>query len=242
MRWWIRGSASVRARGRKGPDVPRRKRLGEILVDAGLINETQLSAALNSQRTWGGKLGSTLVRMGFANEEDILRCLSAQLRLPPVDFRKVRVSPRALAAVPLRIAEKYHVMPVAVKEELGKKSVILAMADPTNLDAISEIQFQTGVNVRPVVATESAITRAIDYYYRKRGPSPAATPDRVEPVGVAPEEEDEGMVILERGEEKRISPLDGMDALELVQVLIRALERKGVITRSDLEEALRKGP
>ncbi|NOY44142.1 MAG: hypothetical protein GXP50_01615 [Deltaproteobacteria bacterium] len=222
--------------------MPRRKRLGEILMDAGLITETQLQAALSSQKTWGGKLGSTLVRMGFAREEDILRCLSAQLRLPAVDFRKVRISPRALAAVPLRIAEKYHVMPVALKEELGKKSVILAMADPTNLDAISEIEFQTGVNVRPVVATESGITRAINYYYRKQGQDPAAQAPPSERVPVGPaggsEGEDE-MVILQKGEERRVSSLDGLDTGELLKVLIRVLEAKGVLTREELEAALR---
>ncbi len=211
-------------------------------MDAGLITETQLQAALSSQKTWGGKLGSTLVRMGFAREEDILRCLSAQLRLPAVDFRKVRISPRAVAAVPLRIAEKYHVMPVALKEELGKRAVILAMADPTNLDAISEIEFQTGVNVRPVVATESGITRAINYYYRKQGKDPAAQTPRSErvPVGAAggPGGEDE-MVILQKGEERRVGALDGLDTGELLKVLIRVLEAKGVLTRKELEAALR---
>ncbi|RMG95890.1 MAG: hypothetical protein D6708_02835 [Candidatus Dadabacteria bacterium] len=214
-------------------------------MDAGLITETQLQAALSSQKTWGGKLGSTLVRMGFVKEEDILRCLSAQLRLPAVDFRKVRISPRALAAVPLRIAEKYHVIPVALKEESGKKSVILAMADPTNLDAISEIEFQTGVNVRPVVATESGITRAINYYYRKQGPDPAAgggpprpSPVTATPAPPAPEPEEE-MVILQKGEERRVGSLDGLDARDLLEVLLRVLEKKGVVTREELLAALR---
>ncbi len=216
--------------------MARRKRIGEILLGAGLITETQLSAALSSQRTWGGKVGSTLVRMGFVREGDILRCLSAQLRLPSVDFRKVRVSPRALAAVPLRIAEKYTVMPVAIKEDKGKKSVLLAMADPTNLDAVNEIQFQTGVTVKPVVSTESAVLAAIDRYYRKkeRGPPPA-----VEPEGLSPVDAGDEMVIIQRGEEKPVSPLDGADAGELVRALVRVLEANGVIRREDLEAALR---
>ncbi len=220
--------------------MPKRKRIGEILLEAGLINEDQLTAALSSQKTWGGRLGSTLVRMGFVKEEDILRCLSAQLRLPSVDFRKVRISPRAVAAIPQRIAEKYHVMPVAVKEELGKKSVILAMADPTNLDAIAEIEFQTGVNVRPVVATESSIARAIDYYYRKVGPDPVSLAAKTEKVQLPKSDGSEEMIILERGEERRISPLDSLDAAGLVDLLIRVLERKGVVTREELERALRE--
>ncbi len=236
----------------------RRKRMGEILIAAGLLKESQLEAALHSQRTWGGKLGSTLVRMGFAREDDILKCLSSQLRLPSVDFLKTTCSRRAVQAVPRSIAEKYNVMPVAYKEESGKKSVILAMSDPTSLDAISEIEFQTSLRVRPVVATESGINRAIDRYYRqgdfeeREGEgqvvelAPGAAeemvvyhPDRAQRA--APPRPADEMVILDRGEEKRISPLDGVDPGRLLQVLIRVLEDKGVLDRKDLEEALR-GP
>ncbi len=218
--------------------MAKRRRLGEILTEAGQITETQLKAALQSQKTWGGKLGSTLVHMGFVGEEDILRSLSAQLRLPSVDFRKVKVSPRALQAVPVRVAEKYNVIPVALKEELGKKAVILAMSDPTNLDAISEIEFQAGVNVRPVVATESSITRAIDHYYRDRKGSMEYGVERH--VDLSTQGSDE-MVILSRGNELRVSPYEGVDPLELVKALIRVLEEKGVIGREDLERALRQG-
>jgi len=215
----------------------RKRRLGEILIEAGLISETQLHAALHSQKTWGGKLGSTLVRMGFVQEEDLLRCLSAQLRLPSVDFSKVNVSPRALQMVPQRIAEKYNVIPVALKEEMGKKSVILAMSDPTNLEAIGEIQFQTGVGIRPVVATESAISRAIDQCYIRRRPPDAYGHEKV--VEVADLTESEPMVILEKGDEKRVVSVDSLDAMDLVKLLLRVLERKGIIDRGDLEEALR---
>jgi type IV pilus assembly protein PilB len=219
--------------------MTRKKRIGEVLIEAGLLNETQLAAALNSQRTWGGKLGSTLVRMGFVREEDILKCLSDQLRLPSVDFRRVQISARAKELVPLRIAERYNVIPVTTKEELGKKLVVLAMSDPTNLDAISEIQFQTGITVRPVVATESAITRAIEQYYRDRTPpGPAAPGERV--VDLAAWDEAEEMVILQKGDERRVSGLDGVDSRELLQVLLRLLEAKGLVSRQEIEEALRR--
>lgn len=218
--------------------MTKRKRLGELLIEAGLINELQLKAALQSQKTWGGKLGSTLARMGFVREDDILKALSTQLRLPSVDFRKVRVSPRALQAVPQRIAERYNVIPVALKEEAGKKSVILAMSDPTNLDAISEIAFQAGINVRPVVAAESSITRAIDHYYRNRkGFEELAEPKR---EALAPVEDTDEMVILSRGDEVRVSPYDGADPKTLLNALIQVLEAKGVIDRKDLERALRR--
>ncbi len=223
--------------------MTRKKRFGEILTEAGLINDTQLAAALHSQRTWGGKLGSTLVRMGVAREEDILRCLSNQLRLPSVDFRKIKISPRALDAVPLRVAEKYNVIPVALKEELGKKSVILAMSDPTNLDAVREIQFQAGVNVRPVVATESSITRAIDQYYRQRKLREPYGHERK--VDLAAVEAAEEMVVVSEGDEKVValppSPsLAHAAAADLAWALLHALEDKGVLSRAEVEAALRR--
>jgi hypothetical protein len=217
--------------------MTRKRRLGEILMEAGLINETQLEAALNSQRTWGGKLGSTLVRMGFVQEEDILRSLSSQLRLPSVDFRKIKIAPDALQTVPLRVAQKYNVIPVAFKEEQARKRVILAMSDPTNLDVVTEIQFQTGVSIRPVVATESSISRAIDRYYRGK---PWKDGEGGRGIDLALMNNGEEMVILSRGQEKSISALDGLNTGELLNVLLQVLEEKGVVRREDLEEALHR--
>lgn len=221
--------------------MAKKKRLGEILMDAGLINETQLSAALHSQKTWGGKLGSTLVRMGFVSEAGILKCLSAQLRLPSADFRKLSVSPKAIHAVPFNIAEKYNVIPVALKEEMGKKTVILAMSDPTNLDTVSEIEFQTGVRVRPVVATESSITKAIDQYYRaKNFKTEYGYEKRVDLAAVGDADE---MVILSEGEELTVSTTpDGEqgDPAALTRALVAVLVRKGVLSEKELDDALRE--
>ena len=207
-------------------------------MDAGLINETQLSAALHSQRTWGGKLGSTLVRMGFVSEAGILKCLSAQLRLPSADFHKLNVSPKALQAVPFSIAEKYNVIPVALKEELGKKTVILAMSDPTNLDTISEIEFQTGVRVRPVVGAESSITKAIEQYYRDQNFKSGYGFEKR--LGLADADETEEMVIFSGGEERTVSTAGKADPEALTKALIKVLVRKGVLSEEELEDALRE--
>ncbi len=228
--------------------MAKRKRVGEVLMDAGLINETQLSAALQSQRTWGGKLGSTLVRMGFAREEDILRALSSQLLLPAVDFNKVKVSPRAVAAVPLRITEKYHVMPVALREDQGRKELVLVMSDPTNLESISEIEFQTGYRVRPAVATDSAILRAIDFYYRSQGTiSPPEFSAPSGPVGVSRLDESETMELVseDRGAPRMpqavdAASLESLGTAGLVKLLLKLLIKKNIITKADLTEELIK--
>jgi type IV pilus assembly protein PilB len=152
-----------------------------------------------------------------------------------VDFQKVAVSPEARKAIDVRTADKYNVMPVAYKEELGKKIVVLAMSDPTNLDAVTEIQFQTGLTVKPVVATESSITRAIDHYYRNRPLRESSKAVRAEAA-----EWDDEMIILQHGEETHVGELDGVDVSELVRALVRVLEEKGVISAQELQEALRR--
>jgi type IV pilus assembly protein PilB len=216
-----------------------KKKLGEVLIDGGLITDNQLSVALQSQNTWGGKLGSTLVRMGFAKEEEILAVLSKQLGFPAVDFNKVKLSPKAVRTVPLRLAEKYNVIPVAMREGHGKKQIVLVMSDPTNLDVISEIEFQTGYSVHPAVATESAIARAIDFYY-KSGSAIAAgqVPDKVEASDVHHEEE---MILVEReGGLYDKASFEDLPPDEMLRVLLRILERKGYITKAELTAEVRR--
>lgn len=219
--------------------MDKRKRIGEILLDAKLISETQLAAALHSQRTWGGKLGSTLVRMGFAKEEEILKCLSVQLKLPNVNFGKMKISPRALSCVPIKMAEKYNVIPVALKEEGGKKTIVLAMSDPTNLDVISEIEFQAGVNIRPVVATESSIAKEIDKAYRHRRLKEEYGFEKHINLSAASDADE--MIIVSRGEEVRVPGVsEPADAMPMLKALIKVLGKKGIITLEELEKALKQ--
>jgi type IV pilus assembly protein PilB len=216
-----------------------KKRLGDVLIEAGLINETQLSAALQSQRTWGGKLGSTLVRMGFTREEDILRVLSKQLALPAVDFKKVAVSQKAISVLALRLAEKYNVIPVAVREDQGKKEMVLVMSDPLNLDTISEIEFQTGYRVRPAIATDSAIARAIGFYYKSEtapGAGPAPT------VGLS-QVDDEPMVLVSQDRPEAQTTditIESIKTDDLLKLLLRVLARKGVVSRADIMAELHR--
>ncbi len=217
-----------------------KKKLGEVLVEGGLITENQLSIALQSQSTWGGKLGSTIVRMGFAKEEDILSILSRQLGFPAVDFNKVKLSLKAVKTVPLRLAEKYNVIPVAVRESNGKKQIVLVMSDPMNLDVISEIEFQTGYSVHPAVATESAIAKAIDFYYKSSSTIAAGMfPEKVSMTPMSRQEEE--MVVLEReGGLYDKGTFEDLSADEKIIILTRILERKGVVSRGELTAEMRK--
>ncbi len=220
-----------------------KKRLGEVLIDAGMINETQLSTALQSQKAWGGKMGSTLVRMGFVREEDILRALSSQMLLPAVDFNKVKVSPRALKVLPQRIAEKYTVIPVALREDQGHKQLVLVMSDPTNLEALSEIEFQTGCRIRPAVATDSAITRAIDFYYSKTSGDDKEALSSPSMVGLAEVDESEPMELVSEhhgGHGPDPAGLESLGTGQLLKLLIRVLVRKNIINKADIANEFRR--
>jgi type IV pilus assembly protein PilB len=138
-----------------------RKRLGEILVQAGVLDEARLRAALAEQRRWGGPLGRILVEMGGISEEAMVQALSHQLNFPAVNLDTKVVAHDVLDLVPPELAEQHSVLPFAVQG----KFLDVAMADPTNLGIIDELRIRTRLNVRPHLAGPKMIERAIAKYY-----------------------------------------------------------------------------
>lgn len=132
-------------------------------MDAGLITETQLRSALSEQRKWGGKLGHTLVQMGFVDESSMVHALSRQLHIPAVDLEAVKPAEYVLKLFPVDLAERYTVFPVGA--DVTQKTLTLASADPTNVDALNELAFHTEQKIQVVVTSASAIERAIRKHY-----------------------------------------------------------------------------
>ena len=144
-----------------------KKRLGEILLEAGIINESQLQQALEYQQMWGQRLGSALVAKGFLSEEMLMRVLGSTLNMPIVDISRIRVAPDVVRLVPEKLAEKYDVVPIALESKGGgRQTLIVAMADPLNIEAVDQLKFTTGYNIRPVLSTISGIADALRKYYR----------------------------------------------------------------------------
>ncbi len=223
-----------------------KKRLGEILLQAELINRARLDAALRLQAVRRQRLGSTLLETGFVREDDLLRCLSLQLRVPSVNLREIPLMRQVLRALPVRAAERHHVFPVAVRREGGRRYLILAMADPTDLRAISEIEFEVGMNVRPAVSMESSIMRAIARYYRFRHTE--AKPDL---AAAAPAEPAPASGNGSGGGNGRAaapeSPAAGdaagdlaPDSRQLAREFLSILVRRGLLDPADLRLALRR--
>jgi hypothetical protein len=137
------------------------KKLGDMLKEAGLIDDFQLQSALSHQRNWGGKLGNILVELEFVREEDIARVVSEKLKIPYVNLFEPPVPETVVKLLKADIAKKYHVMPAAK----DKGSLVLAMSDPLDIEAMDEIRFITGLSIRPALAMKSEIKDAIGKYY-----------------------------------------------------------------------------
>lgn len=139
-----------------------RKRLGEILVDAGVISHRQLEHALYEQRRWGGQVGKILIDEGFVTEGVLVRALGKQLNLPVVTLDGVSVKPETLAKVSVDLAEQHSVFPF----KLEGKFLDVAMSDPLNMGIIDELRIRTRLNVRPHLAGATEIDSAIREFYK----------------------------------------------------------------------------
>ncbi|MBQ7161608.1 MAG: Flp pilus assembly complex ATPase component TadA [Clostridia bacterium] len=140
-------------------------RLGELLIDAGMINQSDLDRALALQKQSKERLGTVLISSGIITEQQLIEALQMQLGIDYVDLTKVNIPTELAHVVPKNIAKQYHVVPVkAVKDEL-----YLAMSDPLNFYAIEEVRRAVHKKVIPMVATSSAIDHAIVILYGNEG-------------------------------------------------------------------------
>jgi hypothetical protein len=141
------------------------------LLAAGTIDEGQLETALKEQQQWGGRLGQIMVNLRMVSEEDMVRAVSSQLGLPATTLGGP-IQPEVLDTLSVDYCEKQQVIPV----KLEGAYLSVAMADPGNLTIVDEIQYQTRLKVRPLVAAPSAVQRAIDRHYKQLQENPNAAP------------------------------------------------------------------
>ncbi|MBI5561449.1 MAG: Flp pilus assembly complex ATPase component TadA [Deltaproteobacteria bacterium] len=144
------------------------KKIGELLVESGLISQDQLEDALRAGSAEAKKtrLGSILVKKGYTTELDIAQTLSYQLNIPFVDVSSSVVDPEAVKLVSEKLAQRHLVIPLYI----DRKVIRIAMADPLNLAAIDDIRFATGLEVEPAAATLSDVTAAIGRHYHINEP------------------------------------------------------------------------
>ena len=149
------------------PRMSNVNRLGELLVREKLISLQQLRQAQDEQKRTGQNLGYTLAKLGYISDGEITNFLSPQYRVPAVNLDEYEIDAEVLKLVSQRASARST---RSSRSRAPGSSLIVAMADPTNLHAIDDIKFLTGYNVEPVVASETAIAAAVERYYNA-GPS-----------------------------------------------------------------------
>ena len=149
--------------------MARRQRIGEILMAAGLIDESQLRTVVSDQRRFGAPLGEALVRRGFLTGEQLMRGLAAQLGVPVARVKGKRIVPEVLELLPGHLAVKYGCIPLFTKREGGVEVLYLGMEDPTDLRTLDELTFQIGMKLRPVVVSVTELREALRTHYSEGG-------------------------------------------------------------------------
>ena len=140
---------------------PRKMRLGDLALEAGLITEEQLQHVLTVQKETKKPLGSILIDYGFISEPQLIELLGKHLDIPHVNLSRVEIDPAVATSIPLDLARRYRVIPI--KKE-GRR-LTLAMVDPMNVEALDSAALFTGCDVRPVIAGDSSICNLIEQYY-----------------------------------------------------------------------------
>jgi type IV pilus assembly protein PilB len=193
------------------------KKLGDVLLDGGLITPDQLQRAVSEQKQSGGMLAPTLVKLGFMGESELLDFLSKQYGVPAVDPGKLEVEQEVIDLIPSNIVQKYKIVPVS----LDGQTLTIAMVDPSNLFAVDDIRFLTRKNIRVTVATETTIKQAMDRFY-----DAGTGVDEV-----LSEFTDEGVDLIESGEDLDIGELESAaeqaPVVKLVNLVLVDAIRKG---------------
>jgi len=156
-----------------------RKRIGQLLMDVGALDPFQLESALAHQRRWGGRLGRAIVHLGFLREEDVLSAVGSQLGVSYVTLWDKVVPRDVISLIPEKVIRSRKVLPVARLREHRRGPLVVALADPTDLTVIDELSFATGLEIRPVLASEEELERAIETHL-SAGPRPSTLPRAID--------------------------------------------------------------
>ena len=140
----------------------KRKQLGEVLLEEGLVTYEQLEEALAEQARNGRALGRVLIDLGFIAEQDLVSALAKQIGLPFVDLGDYPVDPAAASLISDALSKRYSALPIGYEDS----KLVVAMSDPANVFALDDIRTITGLEIKAVVATRSDIHAAIARFHR----------------------------------------------------------------------------
>lgn len=156
--------------------MSRRIRLGESLVESGLITQAQLDEALKRRLSTGERIGEALVGLGYISERDLLRTLAADADIPFLEPRELVVDPMVAGNVPATVARAEHVIPL----RLEGKSLLVAMGNPFDVGVIRSLERSTGKHIRVSAADPAEIASVVEMVYGGAGTALGAPPSGAE--------------------------------------------------------------
>lgn len=140
------------------------KQLGELLLERGIINQSQLDKALKIQKEKGGLIGQILVMLGFAKEEEIAQALTVQYGFPYLPLDCYEINSEAINLIPENVARQYNLIAIDRMGEL----LTISMSNPLNYQAVEDIETITNCKIQVFVSTMSDINNAIKKYYSRK--------------------------------------------------------------------------
>ena len=147
-----------------------RKELGEYLVEAGIIDQKVLFKALEIQKVQKKRIGQILINMGVADDEDVAEALALQLKIPFLHLGEVKIEPEVIALIPPEMVENYLLIPIRKTDQgLLVAMALASMANPSEIYALEDLRFVTGMHIQIAVASQKDILEEIERYYPKPG-------------------------------------------------------------------------
>ena len=225
-----------------------KKKIGELLMEAGLIDDLQLKSSLAYQEQWGGRLGTIVLRKKFVSEKELASVISEQCGMPCVSLQETeRPADEVLGMVTVDIAKKFGIFPLGIEGKI----LAVAVSDPTDLETLDDISFTLGMRIKPVLALDSEITKAIETNYEgissqgkfviektrapekdssafSRGTGSGEIEEKIERV---PEKENKGPLAAKSGTE--------VSQKTVIESVVDLLVDKGVFTKEELMSRIR---
>ncbi|MEJ2724480.1 MAG: ATPase, T2SS/T4P/T4SS family, partial [Deltaproteobacteria bacterium] len=213
----LRADSPNRTSHRKEPVL--RRKLGELLVETGLLEGDKLTEALDVQKNSGKRLGQILIEMNLVSEEEMAFALAMQLKIPYVDLTNYEIPANVIETIPEEVSRKFFCIPISLKNSI----LDVAMADPLDLNMMKDLQFVTGYSIQPAISTSSQIAEVIQKHYH---PEKTLSEVANEFVG---EELMEFLPDQEIKEEEEDQPQDMKDSpfVKMVDLIIKNAIKKG---------------
>jgi type IV pilus assembly protein PilB len=197
-----------------------RRKLGELLIESGLLTIDKLNDALEAQKNTGKRLGEALIGMKIISEEEMAFALAMQLKIPFIDLIDYSIKDDVIDCIPKEVCNKFVCIPLSIKNHI----LDVAMADPLDLHIMKDLQFITGYNIQPAISTRSQIMDKLQQHYHPQKSIKDIADEFIEDSGLmefSPEEEKKV------DEEEDLESLKGSPFIKMVDLIIRNAIKSG---------------